>query len=605
MRKCSLNIRFCANAVRNLKTYAIIFLLVIIKNQISYGQANVVWQYIHSSENEEGRLVLVDIDNNIWSIWELGIIAKLDHFGDTIFTMVADPENTYMSNPIKAMFDNQENLVVVLNGSEPPNIKFYEIVKIDLNGNRLWKLKVINPDPNLVEMQISAIDIDDNDNIYLTGSNGTQHWSYFYTAKVSTDGILVWENSYNGPIYSEHEGNDIVVFDSNNIYATGYHHEASNIRDAVIIKYNHTGETVWTDTFNYWEYFGNSYGNLTFGFKVKNDHLNNVYMLASGIYTGFPVIIKYDPSGVRQWIIKPDSIMGVSYENMIIDGTAIYISTGRKDETFKVSVKKYDLDGNQIWHTEFDSIGLVGTCMMMQDNGIVITGFNDTNYNSKEKQCTFKLDLDGNILWSCVVDTDLGGYNDEPFDLAQDDAGAIFVTGLGINGFYEGLTYKIFECKNIDPEINVQSNYIEANYIPGAYYRWYHCFKDSLVAGDKEMTRYYPPDTAMYKVKIYVDSCSCVDSSGCTSVEHMGFDEDDIINSLKIYPVPTKSDITIDFGKLVNVSLYLYDIQGRIIFSEQIINSTTHKLSIPPVPGVYIVELRNGKGSKKYKLIKE
>jgi len=241
--------------------------------------------------------------------------------------------------------------------------------------------------------------------------------------------------------------------------------------------------------------------------------------------------------------------------------------------------------------------------MMMQDDGIVITGFNDTNTNSKEKQCTFKLDLDGNLLWSCIVDSDFGGYNDEPFDLAQDNTGAIFVTGLGRNGLHTGITYKIFECKKLEPEINVFGNYIDANYIPGAYYNWIHCLKDSLVAGDREMTRYYPPDTAEYKVKMYMGGC--VDSSGCASIEYVGINENNKTNSVTIYPVPTKSDVTIDFGKLSDVSLYLYNIQGAVMFSEKIVNSITYKLSIPSIPGVYIVELRNETKSKKYKIIKE
>jgi len=338
MGKHSLIARYRTSLDSSIKAFIITCLLMIINNQISYSQASVVWQYIDSNQNEEGRLVLTDVDNNIWTIWYYGNITKLNHFGDTIFTMIADPENYQSVFPIKAKFDNQENLVVVLNGYDMPNTQYYEIVKIDLAGNQLWKLKVVSPDPILIELQIAEITIDDNDNIYVTGSNGTQHWSYFYSAMVSSDGILMWENNYNSPIYHTHTGSDIAVFDSNNIYATGHHNEASNKSDAVIIKYNNLGETVWIDSFNYWEYFVTSYGATTNGIKIETDNLNNVYMLAACLFR--QVIIKYDPSGVRQWIIIPDSNSIVSYENMLIEGNAIYISTGRMDQTYLDRCKK-------------------------------------------------------------------------------------------------------------------------------------------------------------------------------------------------------------------------------------------------------------------------
>ncbi len=565
----------------------VIMIFIVISQMQSVAQVSVVWDHIHDVNYEEGRLIVADTSNNVWYVADRGTVVKLDHYGDTLLTTVVDTATE--CSPVAMTIDNNHKLIIIANGHESPNIKYYIVSKFDLSGDLLWTLKVANPDPELIEMELTAMDLDSNNNIYLTGSNGTQHWSYFYTAKISHQGNIIWESNYESPFVDEITGNDIVVYDSNNIYATGFQYHAMNLKDAVMNKYDFDGNLLWTDTFNYWEYYGNYASNFTFGDKVDVDMNNNAYMLGSGIYGQYPFLIKYNTEGQRQWIVKLDSVNYISYSLMEIDSNSIYLSSGQSDESRKVSVKEYNFDGEQIWHYVYDSVGMKAKSMLLQYDGIVITGYNDLYTSDKDFQCTFKLDRNGNYLWMQKVDN-FSAYSDDPFDITQDYADGIYVTGQGVNGFNQGFTYKLFECDKINAQIEIMDDHLEANYIPGAYYLWYNCTDSIIDVWGKAMTQFYPPnDTTYYKAKVYMGTC--VDSTECVSLTSVNIasvtDESRVI----IYPNPVSGEFSIAIPEGGLADVFIYDIRGQLIVTYPDFNTLSRKAIIEAGPGVYLVEV--------------
>ena len=78
--------------------------------------------------------------------------------------------------------------------------------------------------------------------------------------------------------------------------------------------------------------------------------------------------------------------------------------------------------------------------------------------------------------------------------------------------------------------------------------------------------------------------------------------------SIKIYPNPTKGDLTVEIlnlpeGKTAN--LRLYDMSGRLILQKTGVRDTEH-LNIGKSPdGIYILKISAGDSSTEWKIIKQ
>jgi hypothetical protein len=189
------------------------------------------------------------------------------------------------------------------------------LVKYDTNGNALWA-RSVNGGGNT--SLFASIATDSSGNIYVTGyQEGTG--SYNYGSSVSVTGssalhnaVLVKYDTNGNTLWAKSSSNinssleSITMDSSENIYVVGYYHDDTENHDnAVLIKYDKNGNTLWEKS---------GTGSYSYFFGVATDFSGNIY--AAGYHGGFfnyggtvpivgpgmnVVLVKYDANGNPQW----------------------------------------------------------------------------------------------------------------------------------------------------------------------------------------------------------------------------------------------------------------------------------------------------------------
>lgn len=165
------------------------------------------------------------------------------------------------------------------------------------------------------------------------------------------------------------------------------------------------------------------------------DSAGYVYVIQSeNALQDYFTLTKYDQFGLMVWqrFISNSgttayNVRGITLgeNNNIYAIASAYISGVRY-----IMLYKYDTTGNQIWNTVYDDSPSLPARIKYDPNGyIYITGANDV-FNPPNQCLTLKYDLDGNLLWSDLLQNP---QNNVGNDFAFDSQGNIFVChGYGI-----------------------------------------------------------------------------------------------------------------------------------------------------------------------------
>jgi hypothetical protein len=139
----------------------------------------------------------------------------------------------------------------------------------NINGELLWKTDINNSKI----LESNYINIDSQNNIYLTGQIENNDSKDIWLAKYNSNGEQVWWQEFGG---SADDFSKRIAIDSNqDIYLTGNTHSNLKVKsiannDVWVAKYNFNGEQLWLKQFNYeQEYFSNS---------ITIDEDKNIYL---------------------------------------------------------------------------------------------------------------------------------------------------------------------------------------------------------------------------------------------------------------------------------------------------------------------------------------
>jgi len=362
-------------------------------------------------------------------------------------------------------------------------LMFLGILVVDAFGfNMEWLDSFRTPGSN--QTIGNAITSDDTDHVYVTGMDDET----IFTAKYDPSGNLLWNKSFNNPIYSPNfiiEGKAIAVDQSGSVYVVGtmwdrtlystnrsYMSWACHVyktmpNNIIIIQYASDGTQMGFDVWGGWLLFGNDEA-----VGVAVDNYGFVY-IAGFTYMGPPeeydyLLIKYDDhlnyigettfnssfNGddiLRAFTIDPKwpvsvdiFLTGKSWNGTNYDFLTIKY-TEDLDLQWKVRYNRYPGSNDEPTDMVIDS-----------NKNVTITGWSqDGIFMSTSDYLTIKYDSAGSLLWDTMYD---GPYSakDEARAIAVDVHDNVYITGHSdsLKGASTRLPYSTYDCTTIKYDHN-------------------------------------------------------------------------------------------------------------------------------------------------------
>ena len=205
--------------------------------------------------------------------------------------------NHSSSNPSSITVDNQGNVYVtgslyLLTDSYGGETLYdYATVKYNSAGVEQWVQKYNGTAGDFSVDTASDLVVDNNGNVYVTGSSEGETISDYATVKYNADGVEQWVQRYNGIGNGEDRANSIAIDNNSNIYVTGVSIGNSTLNDYTTIKYNAAGDSQWVQTYN------GTGNNDDYGTAVEVDNIGNVYV--TGFSVGIPITSGYDYATIK------------------------------------------------------------------------------------------------------------------------------------------------------------------------------------------------------------------------------------------------------------------------------------------------------------------
>ena len=281
------------------------------------------------------------------------------------------------------------------------------------------------------------IGTDANGNTYVTGTSMTDMAPNedILTVKLDKDGKFVWAAVYNGDGNYNDEPLDMFVDPQGNVYITGGSTGANNTAtDMITIKYNSAGQEQWVARYN-----GTAEGHREEGRSIAVDANGDVYVfgVAPHIATDNSgddfVLVKYNSLGQQQWVKAYDE--GISSGegiDMVIDGSAIYVTGANGGPSFDIKTIKYDKDGNMLWEAGYDGGGNdIPVAIAVDGTGnVIVTGATQPASGNFDI-VTIKYSSSGQELWKHIY-AGTANKPDEPVALLTDASGNVYMAGVAV-----------------------------------------------------------------------------------------------------------------------------------------------------------------------------
>ena len=125
----------------------------------------------------------------------------------------------------------------------------------------------------------------------------------------------------------------------------------------------------------------------------------------------------------------------------------------------------------------------------------------------------------------------------------------------------------------------------------GLIYQWIDCSNNSPIIGETNQS--FTATTDGDYAVVITDNNNCSDTSNCVSIITIGIQEVLDSGGIAIYPNPTTSEYTIEFGEVhPNVALEVTNNLGQIIATEQFYEVKSIKTALIAEPGVYFIRLK-------------
>ncbi len=335
---------------------------------------------------------------------------------------------------VKMLLDGSGNIYLTGFSQNSNTNLGYVTLKYAPNGNLLWAQRFDSTNyPNATP---SAMALDTSNNVVVTGNA--------ITLQYNSNGLLNWTNTNNAAA--------VAVDPSNNVYITGV---AGNFET---IKLSPNGSNLWTAMET-----GNASG-PTIGLAIVVDAGGDAFVAGNEPWAppstedyNCLTIVKYGTTGDLIWrsmtYTNVFPMLGFSFfgvSALTLDNrTNLYMELGsgggssRSYYTFEFSNS-----GTPVWVAS-DPTGnysSLATAMGVDSKGnVVVTGKDGHGYPSSSHYGTFKINPNGNYVWTNIYPTVTSGFN-AANAVAIDSGNNYYVTGYspGTDGFKDIVTIKYY-----------------------------------------------------------------------------------------------------------------------------------------------------------------
>jgi len=515
-----------------------------------------------------------------------GITIKYNTNGVFQWTNVFNEIGDNTDKPNAMAMDAAGNLFIAGSVVEYGTDKNFALQKIDTAGNTAW-IRTINGTSVGSSDSAQSVVIDASGNVYVAGYTHNKGTSSDYTiAKYDTNGNQLWVTNYD--YITETDRVLAMALDAaNNVYVTGRSDsDASNLisnDDILTIKYNTNGLLLWAVRYN-------GSGNLIdTGRIIKVSPAGNVYVggRTSNTTNYDYVVLKYNTSGVQQWINSYNGSGNDEGFYMEIDAAENVYITGNSDNASltatDIVTQKINAAGVSQWIKRFDGTAtgndLADAIKVDALGNVIVAATTDTDTQSNTVNndiCLIKYDSAGNQLWASTYNGPASS-DDQAADIALDSANNIYLTGM-INGTsnYDYATIKFTPTGGMSNVLTYNGTNNDAD-VPQSI-----LFKNNFiyVTGSSFGINSQADFTTL---KYNPATLGTTAFASTTSL-------------IKVYPNPAKDFITIDLSEMPNpdfntLKATLYDMTGRVVKNQNITAISVELTTQPLVTGTYILQI--------------
>ena len=324
-----------------------------------------------------------------------------------------------------------------------------------------WVSDISNIDSSSNNTKV--IEIDSSGNVYAITTFGD-------ATKVDKDGNIVWKGEdprlylTGCPSYSFLRPNDIVIDSQGEVIVTGgvRCHLGWGQYDGYTLtyKYDSNGQVLWARLFvapggGWWR-------PRNYGVAVDVDAQDNVFVAAyGGRHTMKINTIKLDKDGNELWHRTYWDGAASQASDIVVDAAGdVYVLGSVSTQALwnrDYGLLKYDTDGNLLWEAINDEEqGDVPTELALGPGGnLYVNGTTISNKDRKTWIMTYKIDSEGNLLWSNALESPAGPSARSAtisVGVKVDSNGYVYVGGT-VKDVYMGTAPKFYAAK-VDPSGN-------------------------------------------------------------------------------------------------------------------------------------------------------
>jgi hypothetical protein len=239
------------------------------------------------------------------------VTIKYDSAGNELWIREAVRSNSFNNGTTALKIDSTGNIYVSGGMEDSITNMDYTTIKYDPQGNQLWTARYDGSADNDWGDWAVGIDFDKAGNVYVTGFSyeiGTD--AHITTIKYDSTGNKVWVQSFNAPGNNYDAGYGLRVDSIGNAYVAGTSMGNGTNRDYILLKYDTNGNLLWEKRYN------GPLNSVDEAWAISIDRNGNIYVAGKSIGSSTPypydydfVTIKYSPLPALKGDLNLDGVL--------------------------------------------------------------------------------------------------------------------------------------------------------------------------------------------------------------------------------------------------------------------------------------------------------